>query len=104
MKVNYRNINSEVHTVSDITLISKTTYYGELSNYELTNNKKITVKTYINENLNVLGKLSIIVRYKVNMFTNFLLHVIVRNGLKHLGLNWLSELNLDWAINILQSL
>ena len=98
MKVNYRNINSEVHTVSDITLISKTTYYGELSNYELTNNKKITVKTYTNENLNV------IVRYKVNMFTNFLLHVIVRNGVKHLGLNWLSELNFDWAINILQSL
>ena len=54
MKVNNRNINSEVHTVSDITLISKTTYYGELSNYELTNNKKITVKTYTNENLNVL--------------------------------------------------
>ena len=98
MKVNYRNINSEVHTVSDITLISKTTYYGELSNYELTNNKKITVKTYTNENLNV------IVRYKVNMFTNFLLHVIVRNGVKHLDLNWLSELNFDWAINILQSL
>ena len=98
MKVNNRNINYEVHTVSDITLISKTTYYGELSNYELTNNKKITVKTYTNENLNV------IVRYKVNMFTNFLLHVIVRNGVKHLGLNWLSELNFDWAINILQSL
>ena len=98
MKVNNRNINSEVHTVSDITLISKTTYYGELSNYELTNNKKITVKTYTNENLNV------IVRYKVNMFTNFLLHVIVRNGVKHLDLNWLSELNFDWAINILQSL
>ena len=98
MKVNNRNINSEVHTVSDITLISKTTYYWKLSNYELTNNKKITVKTYTNENLNV------IVRYKVNMFTNFLLHVIVRNGVKNLGLNWLSELNLDWAINILQSL
>ena len=104
MKVNSRNINFEVHTVSDRILISKTTYYGKLSNYELTNTKKITVKTYTNENLSVLGKRSAIMRYKVNMFTNFLLHVIVRNDVKRLGLNWLSELKLDWAINILQSL
>ena len=36
----------------------------------------MAIKTYANENLNVLGKLSVTVQYKANMFTNLPLYVI----------------------------
>ena len=58
MKVNTQNINFEVDTGLGITLIFETTNQEKLSNYESTNTK-ISIKTYENENLNVLGKLNI---------------------------------------------
>ena len=58
MKVNNQNINFEVDTGSGITLIFETTSQEKLSNYESTNTK-ISIKTYENGNLNVLGKLNI---------------------------------------------
>ena len=88
MKVNNKNTNFEVDTGSGITLISETTYQEKLSTYKLTNTK-IAIKAYANENLDVLGKLSITDRYKDNMFTNFPLYVISGNGVNLLGRKWL---------------
>ena len=96
LKVNNENINSEVDTVSGITLISETTYQEKLSNYKL-RNTKIAIKN-ANESLNVLGKLNVTVQYKENMFTNSPLYVIAGDGLNLLGRNWLSEVKFDWAI------
>ena len=97
MKINNQNINFKVDTGSGITLISETTYQEKLSNYNLTNTK-IAIKTYANESLNVLGKFSVTVQYKENMFTNFPLYVIAGDGVNLLSRNWLSEVQLDWAI------
>ena len=97
MNMNNKNINFEADTGSGITLISETTYQEKLSNYKFTNTK-IAIKTYANESLNVLGKLSVTVQFKENMFTNFPLYVIVGDGMNLLGCNWLSEVKLDWAI------
>ena len=55
-------------------------------------------KKYANESLNVLRNLSITVKYKENMFTNFPLYVITGDGVNLLGRNCLSETKLDWAI------
>ena len=73
MKVKNENNNFKVDTGSG--LISETTYQEKLLNYKL-KNTKIAVKTYANESINVLQKLSITVYYKENMFTNFTLHAI----------------------------
>ena len=62
MKVNNQNINFEVDTGSGM-LISETTFQEKLSNYELKNAKN-AVKTYANENLNVLGKPNVTPVYK----------------------------------------
>ena len=94
IKVNNQNINFEVDTASGKMLISETTYQEKLSNYKLINTK-IAIKTYANENLNLLGKPSVTVQYKENMFTNFLLYVIAGSGVNLLGCNWLSEVKLD---------
>ena len=96
MKVNNKNINFEVDTGSRITLNSETTYQEKLLNYKLTNTK-IAIKTYGNENLNVLRKLNVTVGYKENMFTNSPLCVIARDGLNLLGRNWLSDVKHNWA-------
>ena len=96
LKVNNENINSEVDTVSGITLISETTYREKLSNYKLANTK-IAIKN-ANECLNVLGKLNVTVQHKENMFTNSPLYVIAGDGVNLLGRNWLSEVKFDWAI------
>ena len=85
MKVNNQNINFEVETGSGITLFSETTQ-EKRSNYSLTSTK-IAIKTYANESLNVLGKFSVTVQYKENVFTNFPLYVIAGNGLNLLGRN-----------------
>ena len=71
MKVINQNINFEVDTGSNIMLMSETTYQEKLSNYSLTHTK-IAIKTCANESLNVLGKFSVTVQYKENLFTNFL--------------------------------
>ena len=98
MKVNKQNINLEVDTGLGITLISEATYQEKLSNDNLTNTKN-AIKTNANESLNVLGKFIVTVQYKENMFTNFLLYVIGKDGVNLLGHNWLSEVKLDWVIN-----
>ena len=96
MKVNNKNIDFEVDTGSGITLNSETTYQEKPLNYKL-NNTKIAIKTYGNENLNVLRKLNVTVGYKENMFTNSALCVIARDGLNLLGRNWLSDVKHNWA-------
>ena len=48
--------------------------------------------------MNVLGKFSVTVQYKENMFSNFPLYVTAGDGVNLLGRNWLSEVKLDWAI------
>ena len=62
-------------------VISEITYQEKLSNYDFTN-LKIAIKTYANESLNVLGKLSVTVQYKENMFTNLPLYVIAGDDLQ----------------------
>ena len=61
-------------------VISETTYQEKLSNFDLTN-LKIAIKTYASESLNVLGKLSLTVQYKENMFINLPLYVIAGDDL-----------------------
>ena len=61
-------------------VITETTYQEKLSNFDLTN-LKIAIKTYASESLNVLGKLSLTVQYKENMFINLPLYVIAEDDL-----------------------
>ena len=76
-----KNINFVVDTGSGIMVISEITYQEKLSNYDFTN-LKIAIKTYANESLNVLGKLSVTVQCKENMFTNLPLYVIAGDDLQ----------------------
>ena len=71
-------------------VISETTYQEKLSNFDLTN-LKIAIKTYVNERL--LGKLSLTVQYKENMFTNLPLYVIAGEDL--LSGKWRDEISDD---------
>ena len=96
MKVNNQFIKFEVDTGSGITLISESTYQKILSNYQLSKTN-ITVKTYANESLNVLGKIKVVMQYKESVFTNFLLNIVPGNGVNLLGRTWLSEIKLDWT-------
>ena len=59
--------------------------------------KNITIKTYANENLNVLGKVKVVAQYKESVFTNFRLYIVSGNGVNLLGRTWLSEIKLDWT-------
>ena len=96
MKVNNQFIKFEVDTGSGITLISESTYQKSLSNYQLSKTN-ITIKTYANESLNVLGKIKVVVQYKESVFTNFPLYIVAGNGVNLLGRTWLSEIKLDWT-------
>ena len=96
MKVNNQFIKFEVDTGSGITLISESTYQKNLSNYQLSKTN-ITIKTYANESLNVLGKIKVVVQYKESVFTNFPLYIVSGNGVNLLGRTWLSEIKLDWT-------
>ena len=71
-------------------VISETTYQEKLSNFDLTN-LKIAIKTYVNERL--LGKLSLTVQDKENMFTNLPLYVIAGEDL--LSGKWRDEISDD---------
>ena len=58
---------------------------------------KIILGTYSNDNLNVLGKLSMTAQYKENILTKFLLYVISGNSVNLLRHNWLSQIKVDWT-------
>ena len=58
---------------------------------------KIILETYLNDNLNVLGKLSMTAQDKENVLTKFLLYVISGNSVNLLRHNWLSQIKVDWT-------
>ena len=95
MVVDNQSIEFEIDTGSGITIISESCYNKLFPNEEL-RSSKMTVKTYSNEILPVLGKRDVDVTYNGIKYGPLKLVILKGEGVNLLGRNWINQIRIDW--------
>ena len=95
IKVDNNPIVFELDTAASVSIIGETTYKSLFSQYVL-KPPTITLKSYCGQTLDLLGEISVPVKYHDQKKT---IPLIVAKGEKPalLGRNWLKEIQLDWG-------
>ena len=96
MKLGGKPHTMEIDTGASMSVISKTTYQREFSEFEL-QGSSVRLTTYGGEPLSVCGEMVIDVVHGDNKAKLPLL-VVDKNGPSLLGRNWLASFHLDWNV------
>ena len=88
-------VRFEIDTGSGLSLISETTFRKYFPNW-LLEKTNIIIRTYSNEQLEVLGCMIVNSEYKGNVYPELKLYVVKGGGVNLLGRSWLSVIKLDW--------
>ena len=95
LNVDGKQMTFEIDTGSEITIISENAYKNQFSKLKLERTSKI-VRTYSYQELMVLGRLRVSVKYKEKIYSEMKLYVIRGGDANLLGRNWLSVIKLNW--------
>ena len=94
MIINGKSLDMEVDTDAALSLISDSKRKAIFPNEKL-RPAKITLKTYTNEPIEVIGTQNVRVQYE-GQFKKLVLVVIAGDGPSRLGRNWLNHITLNW--------
>lgn len=95
MKVENKAMQFHIDTGTGISLISENTYKTSLSHLKLDKTNAV-LKTYTEEQINVLGKVNVCLTNNGHVYPKLRLYVVSGNSQSLLGRNWLSKIRLDW--------
>ena len=95
INVNAVPVDFEIDTGSGLTILSDKFYRKYFYNRQL-EKANVVIKTYNNEQLNVLGKLIATVEYNNKKYNELNVYVVKGDGVNLLGRDWLSIIDLKW--------
>ena len=94
--INGTLVTFEIDTGSGVSIISEETYYKHFSRIKLMlSNSRI--RTYTNEQVDVLGKILVDVKIKNMLYKQSRLLVLEGPGVNLLGRDWLLYMDVDWS-------
>ena len=93
LAVNSKLITFEIDTGSGVSIISEETYKKHLSKVPL-QNSSARIRTYTNEQINVLGKIYVDVKLKREVYKKSKLLVLKGSGVNLVGRDWLSYMDI----------
>lgn len=97
VRLNDKNIEMELDTGAAISVISETTYKSlQLQNSAIISPSDITLRTYLGEELPILGTTDIEVTYE-NQTVSLPLVIVKGEGASLFGRNWLQQIRLNWS-------
>ena len=96
LMINDAVVDFEIDTGSGITIIPELTFNKLFGNRTLLESK-MTVRTYSNEKLSVIGKFYCTVTHNDKTYPEMKIIVLEGDGVSLLGRNWLNEIDIDWS-------
>ena len=87
-------VQMELDTGAAVSIVSEKTYHTQLSSWPL-ESASVKLKTYGGEPIQVLGKLTLPVKYE-NQSHNLPLYVVVGDKPALFGRDWLAKMQIDW--------